>query len=280
MKKILSVICLVIVSVLLFSGCADVSFSVMMNEKGQIEQAMQVHLDKDEITLAGYDYTEVFNKVVDDFDDYLFELRNAVICYALVKGVSFDNCGIRLYSQNNKAQAYIFGSIVFDSIKIYREFYEITDTGDDDTVLDDSNWFYNREISEAETVFSSILEEGTTANDYASEYLTYFEGSEAGKTQKTLEDANFNYYYGMPTNKLHSNSDRIYRQNGITIHEWNFSASELNDKIQLYTIAVKPVAWYILALAITLIVVAVIIIIGLIQKKLKKDKNTIAQEQN
>lgn len=280
MKKFLSVICLLVVSVLLFSGCADISFSVLMNSDGKIELAMEVDLDKDEITLAGYDYSEVFNKVVEDFDEYLWGLQLAVNNYAFLKNVKVKDCGITVNQDSDEEQAYIFGSIVFDSLKIYREFYGIVDDDEDDTIIDSSNWFYNKNISEAETIFSSILEEGTTANSFANEYLTYFEGSEAGKAQKTLEDAGYYYYYGMPTNKIYSDSDLVYSLNGIKIHEWNFSASELSDKIQLYTISVKPVAWYVLALIITFVVIAIIIIIGLIQKKFKKDKNTIAQEQN
>ncbi len=282
MKKFLSVICMLVVSVLLFSGCASVNYSVIMNSEGKIEQAMQVNLDKNEITLAGYSYSEVYNNVVNDFDNYFYSpegsLKIAVINYALKKNKSIDDCGIKLYRESLEDEGIIFGSIVFDSPLIYKEFYNITDDDDDQTIIE-KTWFYNREISESETIFSAILKEGTSANQIADKYLDYFDGSLAGTTKKTLEDADYNFFYGVPTNKLYSNSDRVFTQSGITIHEWNFSASQLGDKIRTYTLAVKPTAWYILALVLTAVVVGIILIIGLLQKKFKKTENPIAQEE-
>lgn len=282
MKKFLSVVCLLVVSVLLFSGCASVNYSVIMNSEGKIEQAMQVNLDKSEITLAGYSYDEVFDKVGADFDSYFYSpegsLKIKILEYALKKHEDVDECGIKLYRESLKDEGIIFGSIVFDSYKIYKEFYNITDDDNDQTIIE-KTWFFDREISESDSIFSSILQEGSGSNQIASEYLDYFDGSLAGTTKKTLEDADYNFYYGVPTTKLYSNSDRVFTQNGITIHEWNFSASQLGDKIRTYTLAVKPTAWYILALVITIVIVGIVLVIGLLQKKFKKTENPIAQEE-
>lgn len=274
MKKFLSVVCLLVVSVLLFSGCASVNYSVIMNSEGKIEQAMQVNLNKSEITLAGYSYDEVFDKVVADFDNYFYSLQLSLNKYFIINGAG----GIKLYRESSIDEGIVFGSIVFDSYNIYKKFHGITDDDDDQTIIE-KTWFFDREISESDSIFSSILQEGSGSNQIASEYLNYFDGSLAGTTKKTLEDADYNFYYGVPTTKLYSNSDRVFTQNGITVHEWNFSASQLGDKIRTYTLAVKPTAWYILALVITVVIVGIVLVIGLLQKKFKKTENPIAQEE-
>lgn len=280
-KKFFSVIGLFLVSCLLFSGCANVSYSVVMNAEGKIEQAMQVNLDKNEITLSGYSYDEVFSKVSDDFNEYFTALQQRIALYAVAKNKSVMDCGVTLYRQDLKEDAIVFGSIVFDSPIIYKEFYNISSSDDDDSsAMLEKTWFYDKDISETETIFSGIISnENNLAKEIADEYLSYFDGSLAGTTKKTLEDAGYTFNYGVPSKKLHSNSDKVYTQNGITIHQWNFTASQLGDKISTYTFTFKPTAWYILALGITAVSLCVVLVIGLIQKKFKKDKNTIAQEQ-
>lgn len=294
MKKLFSIIGVILISCILFSGCADVTYYTLVSTEGKVEQGMQVYLDKDEITLAGYDYTKVFNKVVEDFDEYLYKLKTNVAYYASFRGTLISNCGVTVSGGSdggsNQEQGIIYGSILFNSIAIYNDYWnfiELASGGssgaeedeDTDDILE-KTWFYNKDINETETIFSNIIsEENNVAKEYAEDYLTYFDGSLAGTTQKTLEDSTYNYVYGVPTNKIHSNSDLVYSLNGVTVHEWNFSASQLGDKIQTYTFAFKPTAWYILALVLTVFVILIVLIIGLIQKKIKKDKNTIAQEQ-
>ena len=288
-KRIFSVICLLVVSCLVFSGCASVNYSVVVGTDGSVQQGFQVTLDKSKITLAGYDYSDIASKIENAFNNAVNQNQLNIIKFCSASGKKPLNCdcGIKTNYERIDEQNF-YGYIAFESISIYREYSNFISGGSsEDDNEDDSgveeNLFFIKDVDYNDTVYTGIDakdENGEYTNSIVKTLTDYFDGSTEGTQQFTLDDVEYNFYYGVPTTKLHSNSDSTISQSGIEIHQWTFNASNLNDPIQTWTIKIKPVAWYVLALVLTIILIIILFIICLIKKKSKKVKNTIAQQEN
>ena len=284
-KRLFSVICLLVMSCLVFSGCASVHYSILVGTDGSVQQGFQVSLDKNKITMAGYDYNTIASKIELIFLDSVNQNSQNIQKFCQEKGVL--DCGIETKYERVDEQNF-YGYIAFDSIAIYRQYSDFlsggSSSGDEqDNSKTEENLFFIKDISFNDTVYCGIDEkdaDGNYTNSVVKAFTKYFDGSVEGTQKFTLDDVEYNFYYGVPTTKLHSNSDHIISQSGVEIHQWVFSSSELNNPIQTWTISIKPVAWYVLALVLTFILIIILFIICLIKKKSKKIENTIAQEEN
>lgn len=283
-KKIFSIICLLVMSCLVFSGCASVHYSVVVTPDGSVQQGFQVSLDKSKITLAGYDYTDVADKINQVFLDKQHILDTAKFAYQ-DRYKNTDGIEI-IYEVANDFQDFYL-AFRCSNIEIYKKYTSIvfgssSDSDDSSSGNIEENAFFIKDISENH-VFSGLDNkdaDGNYTNSIVKAFTDYFDGSAEGTQKFTLDDVQYNFYYGVPTTKLHSNSDHIISQSGVEIHQWVFDSTNLNDPIQTWTISIKPVAWYVLALVLTFILIIILFIICLIKKKSKKIQNTIAQEEN
>ena len=278
MKKFLCVICIAIFGIIFFAGCADVSYSVLMYSDGSIEQGFEVDLDKSAIEAGGYNYQDVTNEIVRKIEQVV-QLQNIrILAFKSNLGVQTSNIKLECNYKIVDEQTY-YAYMYFGSNEIFTAYNKFV-TGeepnpDEDKEILEENLFYIKHINKTTTVYYDLEN-----NQFAKDMLAYFDGSKQGTTKFTLNDVNYNFFYGVPTNKIHSNSDARFRQDGMTIHCWRFSADETNNEIMLYTIEVKPMAWYLLALALTFIFLLILGVVVLIQKKCKKNKNIIADEIN
>lgn len=286
-KKIFSIICLLVMSCLVFSGCASVHYSVVVTPDGSVQQGFQVSLDKSKITLAGYDYTDIASRIETIFQDSVNKNSQNIARFCIENGKNPISCGIETKYERVDEQNF-YGYITFENISIYRQYSDFIsggssgDEGEDNSKIEE-NLFFIKDISYNDTVYSGIDEkdaDGNYTNSIVKAFTDYFDGSAEGTQKFTLDDVQYNFYYGVPTTKLHSNSDHIISQSGVEIHQWVFDSTNLNDPIQTWTISIKPVAWYVLALVLTFILIIILFIICLIKKKSKKIQNTIAQEEN
>lgn len=286
-KRLFSVICLLVMSCLVFSGCASVHYSVLVGTDGSVQQGFQVSLDKNKITMAGYDYNDVASKVETIFQNSVNTNAQNILNYCLANNKTFLTCGIETKYERVDEQNF-YGYIAFANLTIYREYSDFLSGGassgdDEDNTKVEENLFFIKDIDLNDTVYAGIDAkdaDGNYTNNVVKAFTDYFDGSVEGTQKFTLDDVEYNFYYGVPTTKLHSDSDHIISQSGVEIHQWVFDSSELNNPIQTWTISIKPVAWYVLALVLTFILIIILFIICLIKKKSKKIENTIAQEEN
>lgn len=292
-NKIFSIICLLLVSCLVFSGCASVHYSVLVNTDGSVQQGFQVSLDKNKITMAGYNYSDVANKVETIFQNSVNNNSKNIANYCLANGKSIFNCGIATQYERVDEQNF-YAYIAFENIATYTNYSKFLSGGSSGSEADDNsnlqeNPFFIKDIEVNDTVYSGLDEkdaDGNYTNQIVKAFTDYFDGSTEGTQKFTLDDVEYNFYYGLPTTKLHSNSDKVISQSGVQIHQWVFNSSNLNEPIQTWTIQIKPVAWYVLALVLTFILILILFIICLIKKKYKKSRkyikkieNTIAHEE-
>ena len=277
MKKFFCVLCVAICGLLCFAGCAEVKYSVLMRTDGSIVQGFQINLDKSAIESAGYNYDDAKQHI----ENQLASVRSRqILRIASFKNsiINPDAISIECYVQELSNQS-LYICIEFDSARTFNAYNRFTsgtteEPAEDDEILEE-HFFYVKHITRSTTAYADLAN-----NPFAQDMLEYFDGSTEGTTAFTLDDCTYEFYYGMPSSKIYSNADKVFYQDGIKIHCWQFSASQTDNEIEIYTIEVKPVSWYLLALALTLVLVLVLLVVILIQKKFKKNTNTIADEQN
>ena len=279
MKKFLSLICVFLLITIFCSGCAKTSYSIIVNTDGSVEQGFQVILDVNKIQSAGYNFNDVKNLIEQKFETILNNQITNIAYYCVDKGKDPASCGITC-SYTELATYNLYASIKFASIDLFKDYQNFfkqhsgssgEDEGNNDKI--ENYVFFEKTISETTTIYYKVYEDA-----FVQDILTYFDGSNGDIF--TLADVEYNFFYGMPTNKIYSEDSKIIYQDGVKIHHWQFDADTIDNTIITYTIQFKPAIWYASAVVIALLVAGVIAIVVLVQKKSKKVKNTIVNEQN
>jgi len=274
MKKIFSLMFIFLFSAILFSGCAKVDYSIALFEDGSVQQCLTVELDKTDIEEHGYNFEDAKTKVKFEMNSFLTGINQRHLTYCIENGLSIENSGVK-FGVQEKDEVNIYCYVKFDSVTIYKDFYQIVDNPDDTKV--ETHIFYNEYYSENPSVYANIEE-----NAYAQNIQAYF-------SNYILEDVEYNFTYATSSNKIYSNSDNITYENGLKIHRWTFNADELNSATtRMYQIGIKTAPWYIVALIIVfifLIVSGIIISVKhFINKnkliKVQKNDNSIEITQN
>lgn len=283
MKKFFCCISLLLVSCFLFCGCAEVSYSVIVDSNGKIEQAFQVDLDKTAIENAGYTFASAKQKVLSKMQTVVSNQNTKIMYYAISIDATPSTCGVKCELVEVDEDTF-YAYMSYENDAVFRSFNTYASGGSSGSSEDDDNdtrtqivkgLFYNKIITFNKTVYYNLQN-----SEFAQDMLALFDGSQENTTAFTLSDVKYNFYYGVPTNKLYSNANETYSQNGTTIHHWVFDADNLNQEIATYQIVINPVVWYLVAIALTLLVLFVLIVVIIFKKKPKKVENTIANEQN
>ena len=266
MKRFLSIICLLVVSVLAFSGCASVHYSLLVNEDGTVNQGFEINIDKQAIESAGYNYDQAKSKIMEQVNNIASVYRNFYRSnYQTLAGYPFEFSGVT-YQIKQLTESDILVSFNFPSIKIYKLCYGITESSESEQEQEiEENFFYTKTIDHSATVFANY--EDAWWKQYIDELLDYFNGSIENTTPFTLNDCEYNFYYGYPSSKLYSENSQTFYYNGIKVHHWTFDASQMNDEIITYTLQMKPAHWYILAIGSTFALVIVLFIIVYLSKR-------------
>lgn len=264
-KKIMLtfILCFII---FLTTGCASIQYERVVNTDGTILDAVSVKLDKEKITNAGFNIETVTNDVknkmnlylnalVQSFynrDDGLLDIEKIAVYNNLTTGVSIQN-------------DYIIASIKFRNYNSFRYFYGlhlVEDTKDDETTI--KGFLFNKNLSTGKTIFS-----GSDAEFITNEFMSYF------NNKFTINDAKLSYVFGTPESKIHSDSNYEFSEDGINYHQWIITNK--NQEITTFTYQMKPVNWYILAIALTCVLIIVLFIISLFKRK---DNNKIKNNLN
>lgn len=265
MKKVLCIICLTIISVFTLVGCSTVRYSTAILADKSVQQLFQVELDQTEIENAGYDYQDVINQIEQKF---AVVKQNQILKYIRPFMKKYE--GVQVVCAYSMANLCIY--MTYDSVSTYTAYnkfvYEVNGmtVDDEDNEILVENFLYIKHITKTTTVYNELEN-----NQFAKDMLEYFDGTTNGTTAFTLNDCTYEFYYGVPSSKVHSNSDKRVYQDGVYYHIWSFSADETNNEIELYTIEIKPVSWYILALVLTVIFTGILCMVIVFQKNIKKN---------
>lgn len=239
-KKITIIFCLFIV--LILSGCAKVEYSRTINEKGNIIDAIAVTLDIDKISSAGYITSEVENYIEQKMSSYL----SAIISSFKNRDDNLDDITKLSVLQNTTPLVYknnntIVALLKFNNYGTFKYFYglHLDESSEDNTTIEES-FLVKKYISSGKTIFAS-----EDARFIERDIITYFNDN------FTLDDVTYEYTFGTINDKLYSDADYTFTNEGINYHQWIIKSNETNREIKTYNILVKPVNWYMSALIIT-----------------------------
>ena len=246
--------------ILISTVCASIQYQRTVYENGTILDAISVKLNNKAITDAGYNIEKVtsdiklkmqqyLNTMVTSFytrNDGLLEIEKISVC---------NNLTTKVKENNN----YIIASIEFRNYNTFKYFYGLhlmeDSSNNNENVVE--SFLFNKNLSTGKTIFS-----GQDAEFITNEFISYF------NDDFSIEDCDLSYVFGTPENKLHSDSDFTFTENGVTYHQWILNSKD--DTITTFTYQMKPVNWYILALVLTFALLLVLFAISFIKFKKKQ----------
>jgi len=250
--------------IVIFSGCANVQFSRTINENGSIVDAVAVTLDLDELKKANYDTDTVIAFIEQKMNGYLsniitsFKIREDNLD-EIVKLTVLQNITSLVYHKDN----IVVALLKFKNYGTFKYFYGLHLIEDTDNTIIEEGFLVNKYISSGKTIFA-----GEDARFIENEFLSYF------NEDFTLNDVTYEYTFGTTDDKLYSDADYNFSEDGINYHQWIIKSNNTNREIKTYNILVKPVNWYLTALITT--AVFILISFGIVTiKKFRTKKSAI-----
>lgn len=282
-KKAILTLLLIICCVFLFTGCATVSYSVVEQESGGVEQVVEIELDQRQLVKAGATQTqidEIKNKILSrmsQIKDNLYtsfqsRLVNDSDLSVSQKEHYFQSLSLKTYT-NDGAMGI---KMSFADVASYYYFYEIDPNEESDTEIieQNQNLFFSKYIQSTKTIFS----DSELIQPLIDEANSYIQSLNLPKPTQ-IKAPNFCYSYRSTNSKLYSDADtRVLDSNGGYIHTWYIASDETQREINFYTIQPRRVVWYVLALIVVFIFVAIMFIVYFVKKKkAKKDEVEIIE---
>ena len=253
----------------IFSGCSTVSYGIVQYQNGQILQSFTINVDEQVLLEKGYDANEKEMQIKSILDDLVSDLKTDFLLRMVSNESLYNQVMQGVKTSTNVENNQIVLQILFSDATNYRYFYGLTNNNQDeeDSVIVTDCGFYNIITTKTYTQFYNYREN-----------IYYLKAEKRVKdlfdeNDFSIEDIDFNYCYGLPTAyKYSSNADFIYSQDGLDIHIWKLSSETLNKEIEFYRIQVKPLLWYVLAVALTFVLLVVLFIVIFIKKIHNKNK--------
>ena len=279
----------------LLCGCSvPTQYTVEQNESGEVTQSIYVPFSVDELVSYGIDsetameiaydvknrldtkflnrYTNFITKL--EIDDGLTEMEKQVLkAYCPSKSdmegkgalfVTSTTAGITYEFKFKNVLAYYY----FNSSYKYNELLE--KLNEDDTKIV-HNFLTTDNVSTGTTIYSSEYEGYTTLAQYinsiAKQILqdkigsnTTLTDEQKNKIYDEVPPKDFLYRYGTPYKRLHSNADEIRLVNGIYYHEWTVDLDNPTREISTWRTSANQNVWYALALGVSFVLVAVLML--------------------
>lgn len=277
MKKFKKIIMLVVtffsLSILL-CGCSQVSFLIVQSSNGQVAQTLQVELNQEKMEQYSVDYNVFSQKVKLVLQNVFLEQKQRFFDREDVSDVVKNQVWEDVKTSVTKVNNTIRAEISFKNATDYNLFYGIDTSQSSAQTFVKQGVFYNVVTTKTFTKFYNYQQDPIYQN--AINELMQDLPQEFADEQ---ENISYLYCYAVPSNsKLKSNANYVYSTNGFAVHAWKVEANELDKQIEFYQILVKPVAWYVLAIVLTLILLIILIAIILIKHLLTKNKQTTTNQ--
>lgn len=257
---------------LVFFGCANVQAITVFNSDGSIDERVYVTIDSNEVLKAGYDLEEMKDEIylnsINQSKAFKDDLNNRVQSDLLkvddddsVKTLTGYFNGIDVISttwENNKLMV----GIRFKNIDVYRYYYQIPKNSTSEPEVEE-HFFYNKVSYYGHTMFLKHFALYDSLNNY---YLTKYNALAQVETNKLI------YTYETDLRREHSDADYVIYQDGKYYHSWVVEPNNIDKVVTLYYNIANPENWILVSLGASFGVSLIILIIGLILKKLNKNK--------
>ena len=274
-------ICLILIVVLCFSltSCAKVTYAFIFPDKYTIVQQVNVALDTDDIQAHNVDVNDLKNSIKQFADDYINQMQ---LNFSLnLSSQYFLNSGYATLFQQLKDAVNIYSNWTGNTFVLSIEFSAVRDSNVIYIPVENVYYFYytgefiyENEDDETQTEFTKELfisiykqTSSTSFDSSLSEYIEEYFMGKYGVYGYTINDVAMVYKYGQAYSRLHSDADNVSYSDGVYVHTWNLS--DKDQQITLYRVYANPVAWYVLAIIIGVVIALVLFIIGIVLKKHK-----------
>lgn len=285
MKKgnYLIVIFVMLVCVTTFFGCADVEFIRAVDSSSTIIDKIVISLDESKVNKAGYDLYTAKDKITNDMIGFRRSVDQWKESQFGEYPELFENVkyGIKVEVTNTPNSSQVSLAIEFANWQMFGLFYGYAEAEDFEYTkfLEDKGPFIknilNADYEENEyglfLINYSILKSAGITNsvedfqvngvNYYNEYKEYFHN------QYGLEDINISQIFAYPDDRIRSNADDSDVQGDLTLLRWEFNDKLDDFEMKIYKITANSSTWYILALALSIIVGIILFVV--IKKKTK-----------
>lgn len=268
--KSLIIVFMLLIFAISFCGCVSVQAVMKTNDDGTIDECVYFSLDVEKVVEAGYDvnqmkddiYLTSLNQAQIYVDNLNEKIENDLLLVNDDESVKVLNSylnGIKvIHTQwtNNKLMV----GIRFGSVDVYRYYYNIPkDLVSEPTI--EKGFLYNKVIYHGNTMY---LKHGTLFTNLTNHYSMQYPDLVESETNKLL------YTYETEMRREHSDADHVVYDSGKYYHTWIVDENEIDKKITLYYNIANQENWILLCIGVTEVSTIILLIIGLIIKKLRK----------
>lgn len=282
MKKIktFTVAFLLFLSCLLFAGCSAAEYAVIHYSDGSIEHIFAVLVDEEILTESGLsaanasavkfsiksrmtnfrqEMTAAYRNRVDELeieDDEKIELKNA------------------LESQVKENENILSLNFLFKNSTAYSYFAEVAPfankTGDP---IEEKGFFLTKVCTVLTTFYgqnsdSENPSSPTVAQYFYEEYknlILSYGNAAVWDNLQLKQPLTFNFTYVTTSPRVHSDATEIYAIAGGYLHTWNLN-KDTDGIVHLYSYRINAIAWYGLALLLTLLLLTILFTVASVQK--------------
>ena len=285
--KKLMIVLLMFVSVTLFCGCAEIQYIRTVDDMVAVLDRIVIEFDEEElkrrynndITFRS-EYADLKNKIHSDFQTY----ENAVKEWKKTFSYNAElynlvNEGITMFVTHNEQNTNILSfEIRFANQGLFMLFYgtEVTYNGEplkadsimtrdfgpylnDDVVADLKDYtpfLYKQAVVESESFIADVENEQFFKSNKTSFFDKYSNYLNFGK-MFSIEDVEFSQIYASTDDRLYTNADDVMVNAGLYHHYWSVDG---DSSLKFYGIVPNITSWYLIALAIAVIVIISILL--------------------
>lgn len=291
-KKIVTTLVLMIVALVSLCGCAKIEYIRTVDGYGVIIDKLVVSLDENKIENTGKTADEICSKIQDDFKK--FETMVGEWKKSFSQNEAYTEIakkletGIKVNRSNAGGNKELTLSIEFSNWQMFGLFYGFVTIGGQEVegaMTDVGPFLSNLLLGKYGTSDMGIFlykysrvtdagfinnlqnldsEQSLTFNDafdfqtLSKDYLNFTNNS------YDINDLDIVQIFAYPDERLYSNCDEdevFESQNldGLNMMYWNLSDKDGDYQMEIYKVAPKPTAWYVVALVVSALVVSILI---------------------
>lgn len=290
-KKIITTLVLMVVALVSLCGCAEIKYIRAVDGRGVIIDKLVVTLDESKINKSQKTLGEVSNKISQDFNEFIIMVNEWKESFNHSETYSelYERLktGI-LVNRENTSTRELTLSIEFSDWQMFGLFYGIVTVGGEEVegaMADVGPFLSNLLLGQYGTSdmgiflykYSRVTDEGFIKNlqglpvDQNCTFNDTFNFSELYNDYRAytnnsydIDDLDIVQIFAYPDERLYSNCDESEVQegqnlDGLNMMYWNLSDKDDDFSMEIYKVAPRTIAWYVVALVVSAIVVVILI---------------------
>lgn len=282
MKKKIFFILAIILFIFFATSCSvakistdeNINFAILIDKSGQITQEISIPTQEDEIGFSAIEKERYIKELAMEIKTKLF-FPYFVNFYttSVLKGreeyrMGGGKANYELPQYNPKTKTIGF-SFSFDDTEVWNFYHETENKSDGLTV--EKGLLVNKGTTKNPFIFSQeVVIEGKeqTLGEYFYSILSSAQSKHAVE-EKQLSKPGFSYTYKVGASKIHTNADSRYKEEEGYVNVWQASFDDLSTEktVEIYVYNPNRANWYVFALGLTVILMAVIFVLHVFKKK-------------